>query len=94
MTSGSMLIHNSLGGKSLLTFKDEIYNCTNPNDLIDARAELKRMKANPSPPAGHIIFLEQWIDGYEKMCKELLAENLEFEGKTDKELKDELEKGA
>ena len=71
-----MLIHNSLGGKSLLTLKDGIYNCTNSNDLLDARAELKRMKANPSPPVGHINFLEQWIDGYEKMRKVLLPKDL------------------
>lgn len=64
MTSGSMLIPNSLGKNTLLKIIESKASSDSDNAssaLQDARARLKQEKASPSPNLGNINFLINWI---------------------------------
>ena len=61
MNSGSMLIPNYLGNKTLLTIINNEATADNENALFDAKNELLRQKRNPSVRSGNVIFLTHWI---------------------------------
>lgn len=61
ITSGSMLISNHLGKKTLLEIKDDQVTSNEENSLSDARAELNRQTHSPSIRSGNIEFLKQWL---------------------------------
>lgn len=64
MQSGSMLIPNSLGKKTLLKIEDSHAIFDNENSFQDALAELNRQKRNPSLRQGNIDFLTSWVSLY------------------------------
>jgi hypothetical protein len=65
MTSGSMLIPNYLGERTLLKILGkQASSDAEDHALEDAKAQLAREKRNPSPSEGNIKFLTAWIDLY------------------------------
>jgi hypothetical protein len=62
MTSGSMLISNHLGTKTLLKTSGNTATAEPPeNALSDAKAALNREKSSPTVNSGNVVFLTHWI---------------------------------
>lgn len=62
--TGSMIINNNLGSKTLLSLTEKGATSDAPEistSINDARAALIREKASPSIRQGNIKFLEAWI---------------------------------
>ena len=65
MQSGSMLITNYLGEKTLLKVSNDIATSSpEENALIDAKAQLKREERNATVSEGNVVFLKEWIRIY------------------------------
>lgn len=74
MNSGSMLIPNYLGNKTLLTIFNNEAIADDENALSDAKNELLRQKRNPSVRSGNVIFLTHWIRLFENDSKQNYSE--------------------
>ena len=64
--TGSMLIPNSLGEKTLLILDNSKVSAIPPessreSNLTEARATLKREKSSPTVRQGNVKFLSEWI---------------------------------
>ena len=77
--TGSMLIPNYLGNKTLLRIDDSGSNSEpSENSLPDAKKALRLEKSNRSINSGNIAFLTNWIRLFE--LKESVQKDIETEG--------------
>jgi hypothetical protein len=89
--TGSMLIPNSLGTKTLLVLTDSILtgNYTLPTDALDdARAALRKEKACPTVREGNVKFLTEWVR-VSSLREEVQEEIQVFQQEIDKLVKED-----